>query len=90
MVARRRRAKARITLRAKYGVRLTIKRNCFSSTGTSVTSVSAGRIAVPLENSLVHKVDILDEGDLDLQTGGSHRSADRLAELSDNRLSLTV
>ena len=52
--------------------------------------MSAGRIAVPLENSLVHKVDILDEGDLDLQTGGSHRSADRLAELSDNRLSLTV
>jgi hypothetical protein len=45
-----------------------------------------GRIAVPLQNSLVDKVDILDEGDLDLQTGPSHRSADRLAELSDNRL----
>src|SRR5262249_23197630 len=44
------------------------------------------RIAVPLENSLVDKVDILDEGDLDLQTGGSHRSADRPAKLSDNSL----
>jgi hypothetical protein len=45
-----------------------------------------GRIAVPLENSLVDQVDILDEGHLELQSGGSHGSADRLAKLGDNRL----
>src|SRR5258706_6081461 len=45
-----------------------------------------GRIAVPFENSLVDQVDVLDEGYLDLQTGSSDRSADRLAELGDNRL----
>src|SRR3984893_3020919 len=45
-----------------------------------------GRIAVPLENSLVDQVDVLDEGHLDLQTGGGHGSADRLAGLSDNCL----
>src|SRR3974377_1355502 len=45
-----------------------------------------GRTAVPLENSLVDQVDVLDEGHLDLQTGGRHGSADRLAELGNNRL----
>src|SRR6202011_967678 len=45
-----------------------------------------GWIAVPLENSLLDQVDVLDEGYLDLETGGSDRSADRLAELGDNRL----
>src|SRR5206468_6260396 len=45
-----------------------------------------GRIAVPLENTLVDQVDVLDEGHLEFQTGGSHGIADRHAELGDNRL----
>ena len=36
----------RITLSAKYGVRLTRNRNCFSPTGTSVTSVRATAVAL--------------------------------------------
>src|SRR5215212_124216 len=40
-----------------------------------------GRIAVPLENPIVDRIDVLDERYLDLQAGGRHRSADRLAEL---------
>ena len=44
------------------------------------------RIAVPLENPLVDRIDLLDEGHLDLQTGSGHRIADRLAELGDDHL----
>src|ERR1700757_938761 len=45
-----------------------------------------GRIAVPLENTLVDQVDVLDEGYLELQTSFRHGSADRHTELRDNRL----
>src|SRR6185437_796855 len=45
-----------------------------------------GRIAVPLENTLVDKVDVLDEGNLELQTSVRHGSADWPTELRDNRL----
>jgi hypothetical protein len=45
-VVRNRLAKMRITLSAKYGVLLTKKRNCFSPTGTSFTSVTATAVAL--------------------------------------------
>jgi hypothetical protein len=44
------------------------------------------QIAIPLENTLVDRIDLLDKGHLDLQTSGSDGSTDRLAELGDNRL----
>jgi hypothetical protein len=46
LVARSRRAKARITLSAKWGVRLTRNKNCFSPTGTSLTPVAAIAVAL--------------------------------------------
>ncbi len=44
------------------------------------------RTAVPLENALVDRIDLLDEGHLDLEAGGGHGIADRLAELGDDHL----
>jgi hypothetical protein len=44
------------------------------------------RIAVPLENPLVDRIDLLDEGNLELQAGGRHGLADRLSELGDDHL----
>src|SRR5256885_13222401 len=44
-----------------------------------------GRVSIPLENPFVHQVDVLDKGYLELETGGSHRSANRLPELGNNR-----
>ena len=44
------------------------------------------RTAVPFENPLVDRVDLLDERQLELQTGGRDRLTDRLAELGDDRL----
>src|SRR5882757_7818304 len=45
-----------------------------------------GRIAVPLKNPLVEQVDVLNEGNLELQAGARHGITDRFAELRDNRL----
>ena len=45
-----------------------------------------GRIAVPFENPLVDRIDLLDERDLELEAGRGHRRADRLAELGDDHL----
>src|SRR5215212_3977543 len=45
-----------------------------------------GRIAVPLENPIVDRIDVLNERYLDLQAGGRHGTADRLAELGYNHL----
>ena len=44
------------------------------------------RGAVPLENPLVDRVDVLDEGHLELQPGRSHRFTDGFAELGDDHL----
>ena len=45
-----------------------------------------GRAAVPLEDTLVDAVDVLDEGHLELEAGRRHGGADRSAELGDDRL----
>jgi ribosomal protein L35 len=42
--------------------------------------------AVPLEHPFVDRIDLLDKGHLDLQTGGGHGFTDRLAELGDDHL----
>jgi hypothetical protein len=44
------------------------------------------RAAVPLQHPLVDRIDVLDEGQLELQAGGRDRLADGLAELGDDHL----
>ena len=45
-----------------------------------------GRVAVPFQHPLVDRIDHLDEGQLELESGRRDRGANRFAELGDDHL----